>query len=779
MKVNVDSILELAKKLEKETENELNWLKINNLFIDLLKVKNLDFLKVMKCIPELILRSFLSERSKLSGSVFLFLKESIIKLGADVPQDEALLDACFKLCGRANRVFNKRGEEMLLLVAEKTSLPKHVKMLKYYSKSLNKKVRKAVYLGIEKSMKSSADINRVWAIYEPLIKNGEKDPDIEGRSVCKRILLGQQPDVVSKTFSLGQSVGISAAKKEIKTNFPFLQRVPVRTNNVQEPVVRTEEVRDSFKTYLKRHNNEMKKLFSEKIAFDKTVSTPPKKQIRAADQHKRKVQGEQISQNILEYTPRGLNKYLERYREEVQRLRVSPVNETEQTGDVKNSASLKLWEENEELFAKEMLKFKEIKVPDKFELSFDEDSKDAETEHVVRHQPGTDQGIGTRAELNTQQVLNVHSEEENIQSVDKKLQRSHHDAIHDREKTTAQTFIGGSAKEVQQFYFDDEANDGKKAKDQDENVNIIEHRQQFYFENDGEVDEQNEEAIEISTEQANFLGDEESEIPCENAQFNFFGNKDLKFENLDKFNTMTQEEFLNRSMGSASQDAVNEGVHNLIKGQERLAQESPRPTDSVQVSRIDEETACQQETDSEFHKVSQQELGEKTIILQLSPHGMTHKDSEQLMQDIIVGENGDKLPSNEQTMPMDEKSSSIKSIEVYEQVDRAFDDLSGTIPSQVAENNDEGEMGNVSRYSFLEDSFNSLGVTDDVNMPALNEDNGSSGSVFEGSCVKNRFEDAAEDHTTANKTQVGEFSNIGTVLQFNKKTLRKEPDDPK
>ncbi|ELQ76444.1 hypothetical protein THOM_0553 [Trachipleistophora hominis] len=200
-------------------------------------------------------------------------------------------------------------------------------MLKYNSKSLNKKVRKAVYLGIEMNLKNCTDKDRAWAVYEVLIKLGEKDPDIEGRSVCKRILLGRKPDMASKNFSLGQTAGFSAAKKEIKTNFPFLQRVPVRTNNVQEPCVKTEEVRDSFKSYLKRHNDEMKKLFSEKIAFNKVVNTPPKKQVRGVDQLKRKAEVEQRPQNILEYTPRGLNKYLEQYREEVQRLKVSPINE--------------------------------------------------------------------------------------------------------------------------------------------------------------------------------------------------------------------------------------------------------------------------------------------------------------------------------------------------------------------------------------------------------------------------------------------------------------------
>ncbi|ELQ76445.1 hypothetical protein THOM_0554 [Trachipleistophora hominis] len=437
---------------------------------------------------------------------------------------------------------------------------------------------------------------------------------------------------------------------------------------------------------------------------------------------------------------------------------------------VKNAASLKLWEENDELFAKEMLKFKEIKVPDKFELSFEDDGKAVESEQVVLH-PSTVVAQHDDAGLNIREAANVQmgSFNENLPqsnpavNLGQKISATHKHAAHSTQGDQRFVFAGN------------EVINENSANAQNTYTNISNKNQDFYFED--EIDKE-EQKSEINTE-GTIQPIDENVIICDNEHFNFFGNQDLKFENLDKFSVMTQEEFLSRSAGSVSQEVIKEDEDGLIHGQESIVNEAYKPQKDIRADRTEKAPVQGRKYDDKHYAADQQELGEKTIVQQLERANMEYKNA----NGVSFGDiNGDKHSNNEQIVLLDEKSSSVKSTEVYDQVDQEFDDLSATMPSQVSRDSCNDEQGNTSKYSFLEESFNSLGVTEDaniVNMPTLNEGDMSSGSVFEGSCVKNRFEDAVEESAAADKTQIGEFSNIGTVLQFNKRTLRKESDDHK
>lgn len=191
-KMNISTLLKESKILQGQKEDEHTWLKIDANLLNLASVvKKQDTDIVLAELQPLITRSILSERSKVSGTALVLLKACInLNPAFDL---NLYVDPLFKLCGRSNRVFSMRGEEVLLLLADKISKP--MSYFKEYSGSNNKNVRLCTYKTMEvflrgifktpgENTKTDEQVNCVLKIVE----GGISDAHYDCRVVCKRIL---------------------------------------------------------------------------------------------------------------------------------------------------------------------------------------------------------------------------------------------------------------------------------------------------------------------------------------------------------------------------------------------------------------------------------------------------------------------------------------------------------------------------------------------------------------------------------------------------------------
>lgn len=694
------SLLDDAKRLEKELETEVNWLKINELFIKLADIPDLDIIEVFESVFKLIHRSFLSERSRLNGSAFLFLKKSVQKLEKCFPQDELIVDACFKLCGRANKIFNKRGEELLILIAEKTYFLRHTKMLKLYSKSLNKKVRKAVYLSIEAHLKNQKDTNRAWQVLESLLHAGEKDPDIESRLVCKRVLSMKSQNIQKTTFSIGQGMQLAETKKETKTNFPFLNRIPVRTNKKQE-VAKDANLNSNASTSFKRHNSEIKKIFENTPSFSKIVYTPVKKHAKLHHNQKRKNEKEQPPKDMVEYTPKGLNRYLEQYREEVRRLRISPISDDK---DARQSNS-RLWNENNKLFTREITNLQGDVVSNK-SLLF------SSNENIAKHD--STQNTTFKEQFGCDNENGITVDESMKSCVPETIQN---DVITDARMTEKNNGITVGS----------DLSDAEK-------MNRSE-----------------------SCTSVNYCGVK----LADKSHYDFFGGSSLRFENLSKFNLTAQNDVTNKSV-------IND--ENVIETNKQVVVSLDKNND-LKITTENSDTNLLEKTNDVMSTHARGLVIPDAWMEQNKEKNSTINENKNNLENRVEIKN---YANSEQ---QDELSNKIST---HNQPNSMIDTTIAVSSTQQPEKTDEYDES--SKYSFLEKSFNSLEVTEDMEISkkmnnVSNQNNSSNSSLsFEDSCIKNRFDSVFEDNMETKITQIDDFSNIDSILQFNKKTFKRDEE---
>lgn len=197
--MNFAALLKESKHLQNQKEDEHTWQKIDTNLLNLASVaKKNDAEVILVDLQSLLTRSILSERSKVSGTALILLKVCIkFETKADL---NPYVDPLFKLCGRSNRVFSMRGEETLLLLADK--IPKPMAYFKEYSVSTNKNVRLCAFKtmevflrGVSKAGGDSTKVDDQVGNVLAFVESGLSDAHYDCRLVCKRIMKERGNDV--------------------------------------------------------------------------------------------------------------------------------------------------------------------------------------------------------------------------------------------------------------------------------------------------------------------------------------------------------------------------------------------------------------------------------------------------------------------------------------------------------------------------------------------------------------------------------------------------------
>lgn len=142
-KVFLASLAE-AKQLSALKEDESSWLKMHNSLSSLTEhTQNKEECNlVLEKLKEFIIKTLLSDRSRLSGASIGLLNK-IISILDDQFNESVFLNYLFKLVNKPNKVFNQRAEETLMNLNNKL-LSKNFPLLKEQYNSVNKNVRRVV-----------------------------------------------------------------------------------------------------------------------------------------------------------------------------------------------------------------------------------------------------------------------------------------------------------------------------------------------------------------------------------------------------------------------------------------------------------------------------------------------------------------------------------------------------------------------------------------------------------------------------------------------------------
>lgn len=197
--LNLEKILQTAKNLALNKENEVTWSKINELFMKILScIENVDVNDLLNVwhagIEKLFQRSVVSERSRLSGTCteIILKMANVYKMNMCQFIDLTIyVPLLIKMTGMSNKIIVQRAEMCLY----KTIVFLDVRILhKYvngYINHNNKKVREIIYRIIE--------IAEDKSMFSEIITKGCNDPAWEVRAVVKRMLSRKEiPQIVKK-----------------------------------------------------------------------------------------------------------------------------------------------------------------------------------------------------------------------------------------------------------------------------------------------------------------------------------------------------------------------------------------------------------------------------------------------------------------------------------------------------------------------------------------------------------------------------------------------------
>ncbi|KRH94214.1 hypothetical protein M153_3370003599 [Pseudoloma neurophilia] len=733
---------------------------------DVLSKEPADLGNVFKNHNNFFLRCLLSDRSRLSGSAFNLLKHIItnedVLTGCTPHEMEQLLDGCFKLCQRANRVFNRRGEELIVIISNRLPdcLIKNNKLIKISVQNVNKKVRKAVYMAIEAGMnvlknqksneKSTETITYSNFIthFSTMLENGQKDADLECRTICKKVLGNDQ-----KVFAIGITNNQAMAPS---------QRGPVRTtgysversHNFLNPVQRPEPAKSALDS-LKRPKSDVL------IKNDLPISsqTPQKKFIRPAlpkelfENNKRKqptpkkepeifkrkpflsnmIKNEpEEFKNPINYTPKSLSKYLDQYRDDVRRLKVSPSDK-----QTKN-----LWTENDKLFLEE---FKTEEMPQTFDLSFDD--KDNIQKFTVNDEVAekttlfVDEQINPFIEENIVLISDKSTEDKNeeiflekstnvinlFENISKKLAYEQNNILEDFDIKIKQSEIVDPIKTEQ--------NVEKLCDEVPHNLKSV---------------EQSSESVSAKKGNMKHLRPVIHHPQKRKSMLNELIRQ--KFENLQKVLLKTDNKIPDKNIDKPNSNDETIAVHNTQK------QENDKKfitvKDSVQIS----DEFVKKDGPKRITLQSLENKLKNESIVAIAPLSDVQNSSQSTSGQINTSKS---FVQEKSTFGNDQFSDTIK----IKSADKRLslpprlteEEVSQIINSSSHEDKSEERQ---EILSFLENSFSSLALNDD-------DENHKKDTIEFNKKLNDSFFDKS-------RTRIGEFSELGTLIEFNKNTCKRE-----
>lgn len=190
----ITSLLQSNKELINEKENESNWFKIYTMFEQLnksLKQKE-DVEKCLNVLTDILIRSILSDRSRLNGIALDFLK-TCLKMADDTCNFSIFLPILIKTVGRSNKVFYNRGLEALVVITPVLDTKCILRSINDNINSINKNIRFGVYTIVTHRM------NTDEILMKPFVEKGIKDPALEIRTLLKKIEVKEIKEAPKKT----------------------------------------------------------------------------------------------------------------------------------------------------------------------------------------------------------------------------------------------------------------------------------------------------------------------------------------------------------------------------------------------------------------------------------------------------------------------------------------------------------------------------------------------------------------------------------------------------
>lgn len=276
--MNIDNSISYGIQLLLQKEDEQTWKKINTLFESLTPVTPEHKHLILKDLNQLIIRSMLSDRSRLSGTALnLILKCKDCEFNFDI-----FTEPLFKLINRPNKVFSTRAENVLMELVNKLKVKCFYKS---YLKSANKNVRHCAYKVAEVVM----DDMEVFRI-------GVTDAHAECRSICKRVLT---------------SKGELVSKKEKGVSVGFFQNINLKAQEVVKKCI------TQFSPFKKQQ-----KILAErpvptvKLAFEKKEDVVEEKQekSRTLDQKNPPQSAPETETMAGCFTPSKIQDYINKYK---------------------------------------------------------------------------------------------------------------------------------------------------------------------------------------------------------------------------------------------------------------------------------------------------------------------------------------------------------------------------------------------------------------------------------------------------------------------------------
>jgi hypothetical protein len=298
--------------LHKQKEDEVTWSKIDSIFTKLkenLKTEEECMMFMTRC-NDLLIRSILSERSKLSGTSLGLLRTLFDITKGNISNINILISSVLKICGRSNKIVCTRGHDSLVHICQYIDIGPFIKIFSEYYESANKNIRLAVIKGI---LAGKGNIK-----FERLIEKGKTDQFVEIRNLCKswnknsnannnniinqennknKVLRNQTENIISdKNILIKKNVEITKTPGLIKHS-PF-KKIPKIENKLNNKIEKDQERNACNK--ISELEKQVKSINSYKSIIKK--DKPVIKFIK----EKKDIQDD--------LTPKKLDKYLSKYR---------------------------------------------------------------------------------------------------------------------------------------------------------------------------------------------------------------------------------------------------------------------------------------------------------------------------------------------------------------------------------------------------------------------------------------------------------------------------------
>ncbi|WUR04149.1 armadillo-repeat protein [Vairimorpha necatrix] len=315
----LNCINEVALLVNKK-EDEVTWSKIDKIFSilkDDLSTKE-DCKIFLNKSMDLLLRSILSERSKLSGTSLNLLKKIFDILKEEVGNIQNILSILFRLSGRSNKIVYSRAHDAIQHISEYINLSEYYKVLTEYYESNNKNIRLGVIKAIEKdqSKEERPDKNKNILQIEKIIEKGKNDLFLEIRNICKN--MKKETEISKNPIENIQEIIKSPIRHSPFKKIPKMEESPSYNKII--------ELGRQVKTITKEKKIEKKVkpiIFKSEVKFIKK-----KKEIQD------------------ELTPKKLDKYLNKYRNLYGNILEEKEEEIEMSDLSKEIENLSLVEEN-------------------------------------------------------------------------------------------------------------------------------------------------------------------------------------------------------------------------------------------------------------------------------------------------------------------------------------------------------------------------------------------------------------------------------------------------